>query len=131
MIYRTNEEEMEQLERNDKTLDRLGTICVFGGLVITVIAVLLNEFFNWYEPKTPEYLNLMLPLVFGVLFTLAISFTMWIDKNRILNKRSEATIRILQDRLPGFAEAFDDPYYWRKPEDLQQDEDPEEDPEDE
>ena len=131
MIYRTNEEEMEQLERNNKALDRAGTICVFGGLVITAIAVLLNEFFNWYEPKTPEYLNLMLPLVFGATLTIAFSIMMWMDKNRILNKRSEATIRILQDRLPGFAEAFDDPYYWRKAEDLQQDEDPEENSEDE
>lgn len=132
MIYRTNEEEMEQLERNNKALDRVGTFCVFGGLVITVIAVLLNElFFNWYDPKTPEYLNLMMPMVGGSLLMIAFSFAMWIDKNRILNKRSEATIRILQDRLPGFAEAFDDPYYWREPEDLQQDEDPEEDPEDE
>lgn len=131
MIYRTNEEEMEQLEKNDKALDKLSAICVFSGLVITIIAVGLNGLYNWYEPKTPEYLNLMLPLVFGATLSIAFSFMVWIDKNRILNKRSEAAIRILQDRLPGFAEAFDDPYYWRKPEDLQQDEDPEEDPEDE
>lgn len=114
MKYQNNEEEMEQLERDNKAVDRLTTICVFGGLVISVIAVLLNEFFNWYEPKTPEYLNLMLPLVFGVLFTLALSFTVWIDKNRILNKRSEAAIRILQETLPGFADAFENPYYWTK-----------------
>lgn len=128
MIYRTNEEEMEQLERNRRSLDRAGTICVFGGLVISVIAVLLNELvFNWYEPKTPEYLNLMMPMAFGVMLTIAFSFMMWIDKNRILNKRSEATIRILQDRLPGFAEAFDNPYYWKKQEEPEEDDPDEED----
>lgn len=131
MIYRTNEEEMEQLERNNKALDKMGAICMFGGIVITVIAVLLNEFSNWYDPKTPEFLNLMLPVIFGMMFMVLSSFMAWIEKNRIFNKRSEAAIRILQDRLPGFAEAFDNPYYWREPEDLQQDEDPEEDPEDE
>ena len=122
---------MEQLERDNKALDRLGAICMLGGLVLTPIAIVLNELCNWYEPETPEILKLMLPMICGLVLNITTSIAVWTNKTKILNKRSEAAIRILQERLPGFAEAFDDPYYWRKQEDLQQDEDPEEDPEDE
>lgn len=131
MIYRTNEEEIELLERKTRACNILSVVCMIGGIVITSLAIFLNNLFNWYDPKTPEALQLILPMVAGLVICVASSIMLEMEESRIHKKRSEATIRILQDRLPGFAEAFDDPHYWREKEDLQWNEDAEEDPEDE
>ena len=68
-----------------------------------------------------------MPMVAGLTLCIAFSIMIGMEESRILKKRSEATIRILQDRLPGFAEAFDDPYYWRKQEEPEEDDPDEED----
>ena len=122
---------MELLERKIRACNILNVACMIGGIFISILLILLNNLFNWYDPKTPEALELIMPMVAGLTMCIALSIMIWIEESGILKKRSEVTIRILQDRLPGFADAFDDPYYWRKPEDLQQDEDPEEDPDEE